>query len=311
MLVIGSQQGSNRSGSALLCMTPTSLQVPPPTQDSDGRDKGYPVMVHKVIDSDTSYLTHRRQGSGLQEYTEGGSPKPAIDAFPRAARALPNGVHPVSPRSDLLGFSRAQGRRGGGGKAHPGFLQAHSLGATSCQAERGFTFPSRHSGCQCSSFCHLLHTCILAWATALAAFCPPQLQLRHSCLPAQAPAQEFQATPLPFFHLTASQVFQLTHPGPPHSTLHQADGGSVTHTTWGRPFTFLALPLSVFCWKQMPRPSGRSVRPHLTVRSQVPLLDHVPHLPSALGADFCLSVLVSVCKEVAVGLGGAPPPPTN
>lgn len=112
----------------------------------------------------------------------------------------------------------------------------------------------------------------------------------------------------PFFHLTASQVFQLTHPGPPHSTLHQADGGSVTHTTWGRPFTFLALPLSVFRWKQMPRPSGRSVRPHLTRRSQVPLLDHVPHLPRALGADFCLSVLVSVCKEVGVGLGGAPHP---
>lgn len=171
--MIGNQQGSNRSWSALLCMTPTSLQVPPPTQDSDGRDKEYPVMVHQVTDSDTSYLTHRRQGSGLQEYTEGGSPKPAIDEFPRAARALPNGVHPVSPRSDRLGFSRAKGRRGGGGKAHPGFLQAHSLGATSCQSERGFTFPSRHSGCQCSSFCHLLHTCILAWATALAAFCSP------------------------------------------------------------------------------------------------------------------------------------------
>lgn len=55
-----------------LCVTPPSLQVPLPTQDSDRRDKKYPLMVHKVTESDTSYLADQRLGPGLLEYTVGG-----------------------------------------------------------------------------------------------------------------------------------------------------------------------------------------------------------------------------------------------
>lgn len=69
-------------------MTPPSLQVLLPTQDSDRRDKKYLFMVHKVTESDTSYLAQQRLGLGLLEYTVGGrSPSPAIDELPRAAQA--------------------------------------------------------------------------------------------------------------------------------------------------------------------------------------------------------------------------------
>lgn len=106
------------------------------------RRKGQRRLSHGAQVIDTSYLTHRRLGPGLQECTEGGrSPRPAIDEFPRAAQALTSGVHPVSPGSDHLGFSRAKGRDGGG-KVHPGVHPAHSLGASSRHAERGFTFLS-------------------------------------------------------------------------------------------------------------------------------------------------------------------------
>lgn len=108
--------------------------------------------------------------------------------------------------ADHFGFHKMKGR--GRGKAHPAVLPAHTPGASWCLAECSLTFSSRCSCCYCSSFCHLLRARILALvltAHSSSLGC-------SSCLPTQAPAQEPQADPTPFFHLTAAQVFQLPTP---------------------------------------------------------------------------------------------------
>lgn len=49
---------------------------------------------HDAEVNDTAYLS---LVPGLRECTGGRSPRPVFEDFPRAAQALPSGVHPVSP----------------------------------------------------------------------------------------------------------------------------------------------------------------------------------------------------------------------
>ena len=197
--------------------------------------------------------------------------------FSRAARALPSGVRPVSPGSGHLGFSRAKGR-GGEGKAYPGVCPADQV---PLRARQSAVAPPP-ADMQAAN----AHPPATSCTPASYPGRQPSLHafFSSSCLPTRGPSTGIPSRPHPLLPPDCRSAIP-THPSrsTPTPTQHQADSGSETHTTWGRP---CSLPCPFLCSAGSSCLDGMVgvqcpvlVRLHLNCRNQVPLLDCAPHLP--------------------------------